>query len=569
MKKILAFLLAAVLLVNLSAASAMTPAGGLTYGDKGEEVLRVQTALDRLGYNVGKLDGSYGAYTENAVRRFQKKHGLSVDGIAGTRTRELLYQLAEGVTVTAAPAPVPAVPNTGTSSVSTSSSAALTASDGSFFGGNYASIHPGSTGTRVVLLQNALLQLGYSVGKIDGKYGAKTKTAVSSFQKAQGLSADGVAGKNTLARMEALKSAGPVSVIPTTTAAPSVQAPPETTYREGTLAPGMTGSAVSELQTQLKTLGYYTKGVDGNFGSGTQAAVEQFQREHGLSVDGVAGPKTKAAIAQAVEKASAAANTSNTYRNLTVGSTGTDVTRLQTALKNLSYTVNVTGTYDAVTKAAVTAFQKRNGLTADGVAGEKTQTRVYSGSAVAAAAPTVAPAATPAPTATPKPATVTASGQSGKTATVTVGSERVTLQLLHWFNDIKPTIRSGQTILVYEPVSKISWTLRLYSLGRHADSEPLTAEDTANMLKAFGGVNTWNQKAVYVRLPSGVWTIAATHDMPHLSGSISSNNFDGHLCVHFLRTMSECEQNDPKYGVANQNTIRSTWKNLTGETISY
>ena len=61
MKKILAFLLAAVLLVNLSAASAMTPAGGLTYGDKGEEVLRVQTALDRLGYNVGKLDGSYGA----------------------------------------------------------------------------------------------------------------------------------------------------------------------------------------------------------------------------------------------------------------------------------------------------------------------------------------------------------------------------------------------------------------------------------------------------------------------------------------------------------------------------
>ena len=226
------------------------------------------------------------------------------------------------------------------------------------------------------------------MGKIDGKYGAKTKTAVSSFQKAQGLSADGVAGKNTLARMEALKSAGPVSVIPTTTAAPSVQASPGTTYREGTLAPGMTGSAVSELQTQLKTLGYYTKGVDGNFGSGTQAAVEQFQREHGLSVDGVAGPKTKAAIAQAVEKASAAANTSNTYRNLTVGSTGTDVTRLQTALKNLSYTVNVTGTYDAVTKAAVTAFQKRNGLTADGVAGEKTQTRVYSGSAVAAAAPT-------------------------------------------------------------------------------------------------------------------------------------------------------------------------------------
>jgi len=37
--------------------------------------------------------------------------------------------------------------------------------------------------------------------------------------------------------------------------------------------------------------------------------------------------------------------------------------------------------------------------------------------------------------------------------------------------------------------------------------------------------------------------------------------------VHFLRTMSEAEQNDPKYGVSNQKTIRSFWKSLTGETI--
>ena len=91
MKKILACLLALVVLCTLSSALAMTAAGGLTYGDRGEEVLKVQQALDKLGYKVGKLDGSFGAYTENALRKFQKKYGLAVDGIAGTRTRELLY----------------------------------------------------------------------------------------------------------------------------------------------------------------------------------------------------------------------------------------------------------------------------------------------------------------------------------------------------------------------------------------------------------------------------------------------------------------------------------------------
>ena len=89
------------------------------------------------------------------------------------------------------------------------------------------------------------------------------------------------------------------------------------------------------------------------------------------------------------------------------------------------------------------------------------------------------------------------------------------------------------------------------------------------MYAAFGNQNTWNQKAVWVRLPSGTWTLGSTHDMPHLSGNIKDNGFDGHLCVHFLRDMSEAEKNDPDYGVSNQKTIRKAWKNLTGEEITY
>ena len=87
------------------------------------------------------------------------------------------------------------------------------------------------------------------------------------------------------------------------------------------------------------------------------------------------------------------------------------------------------------------------------------------------------------------------------------------------------------------------------------------------MVKAFGGIHTWNQKAVFVQLPDGRWSLASTHDMPHDSGTISDNNFSGHLCVHFLRDMDEARKNDPNYGVANQETIRAKRLSMTGEEI--
>jgi hypothetical protein len=56
--------------------------------------------------------------------------------------------------------------------------------------------------------------------------------------------------------------------------------------------------------------------------------------------------------------------------------------------------------------------------------------------------------------------------------------------------------------------------------------------------------------------------------MPHMSGSIKDNGFNGHLCVHFLRDMSEARKNDPNYGVANQETIRALWKSISGQEIT-
>lgn len=55
---------------------------------------------------------------------------------------------------------------------------------------------------------------------------------------------------------------------------------------------GSRGEEVRRIQQKLKNLGYYTGGVDGIYGSQTQSAVRKFQRDNGLAVDGIAGPKT-------------------------------------------------------------------------------------------------------------------------------------------------------------------------------------------------------------------------------------------------------------------------------------
>ena len=59
---------------------------------------------------------------------------------------------------------------------------------------------------------------------------------------------------------------------------------------------GSRGDEVTKIQTKLKNWGYYSGSIDGIYGSATLAAVKYFQRKNGLAVDGIAGPKTLAAM---------------------------------------------------------------------------------------------------------------------------------------------------------------------------------------------------------------------------------------------------------------------------------
>lgn len=528
-------------------------------GSSGNRVTTLQSALTVLGFYHQQADGNFGLGTHRAVVAFQKSKRLRADGLAGKSTLHRIEDalLAASQSNESAATPPPAPPP--------SSSPRQTTQPGqlSLFAGDYTTISKGAKGTRVITLQTALNTLGYSTGKVDGTFGQSTYNALVRFQRDQKLHSDGLAGKTTLKRIEAqlLLGINPAeTTAPSPTTLPTQNPVPQKLFagNYATLSMGNTGDRVTALQSGLIALGYYTGQADGTFGQGTRQAVVQFQSAQSLKADGMAGKSTlKKLEALLVNPTPAPAPTaaptvtdlpvpSPVYPMLQLGSTGNAVTLLQQGLKSLSYPVEVTGTYDSITKAAVEAFQRLNRLTPDGVAGEKTQVKLFSGHAASyqADAPTLPP------------------GEGAYD-----GPAASDVQLLHWFNEIKPTIRAGQTILVYDPSSRLAWTLRLYSLGRHADAEPLTATDTAVMYKAFGSQFTWNQKAVYVRLPSGTWTLASTHDMPHLSGSIKDNNFDGHLCVHFLRDLKEAQIHDPSYGVANQKTIRATWKKMTGQDV--
>ncbi len=82
-KRIALFVLAAVLLAGIPT---MAEAASLAWGSTGEQVRQVQQKLKQWGYYDGAVDGVYGQGTYNAVVKFQKKNGLTADGVVGAGT---------------------------------------------------------------------------------------------------------------------------------------------------------------------------------------------------------------------------------------------------------------------------------------------------------------------------------------------------------------------------------------------------------------------------------------------------------------------------------------------------
>ena len=315
----------------------------LRVGSTGSDVSDLQARLTELGYYTGTIDGKYSTGTQSAVTEFQSRNGLTADGIAGRATQDKLYSAS-------------AQPKTVSASAVDS---------------GYTLLKEGASGLEVRKLQGRLAELGYYAGGVDGIYGSTTTSAVKAFQRANGLSGDGQAGSQTQTKL--------YSASAKYAASPVATANPDQTR---TLTVGMTGNDVYALQERLIELNYLSGVADGVFGAETQNALTAFQSRNGLTADGTAGASTLKKLNGSCKPAAATAEPSGNG-TMREGDTGEDVYTLQARLFELGYyNGRIDGRYSSETTAAVKAFQKANGLCADGVAGRGTLSILYSGSAV-------------------------------------------------------------------------------------------------------------------------------------------------------------------------------------------
>ena len=133
---------------------------------------------------------------------------------------------------------------------------------------------------------------------------------------------------------------------------------------------GCTGDAVKTLQEKLNAKGFHSGNVDGIFGAKTYAAVTAFQKANSLGVDGIVGKLTWAKLYDATPVSVTPVTTQPMLRT---GSRGDAVRKLQELLNAKGYTCgSVDGIFGSKTYAAVLAFQKANGLAADGIVGSLT-----------------------------------------------------------------------------------------------------------------------------------------------------------------------------------------------------
>ena len=173
----------------------------------------------------------YGSATEEAVRMFQRQHGLAEDGVVGHDTLKKIF------------------------------------SDEA----HYYAAKKGDSGDDIIAIQQRLYQLGYlaDAGMVTGNFGEKTEEAVLKLQDVNKITKDGKVGRETynLIYSDEVKA--------------------------NLLVYGEKSDVVLKAQKRLFDLGYLTSEPDGTYGADTSAAIKVFQGKNALVQDGYLGPETR------------------------------------------------------------------------------------------------------------------------------------------------------------------------------------------------------------------------------------------------------------------------------------
>ncbi len=338
----------------------------LRTGSTGSAVEQVQFWLNTLAQYESALpslavDGRYGAATASAVRAFQRRYGLTVDGVVGRETWNAIYN--EFRSIQSDNGTPNAYPGT--------------------------ALREGASGQNVRLVQ-FWLKIAHTVYSrlndltVDGRFGAATTAAVKRFQTYFGLTSDGVVGRTTWNKLYEVYNDIANKLLS------SSLRPGE---YPGILRRGSSGTAVRELQFYLYLLSAYESsipavGIDGSFGAATENAVRAYQRFAGLTVDGIVGRATWESL---YSKASALRSSGPVVtlkrlpypgQPLTVGSEGSDVLYYTILLRRIAYYFEsveapplATG-YTGETAAATRSAQALLGLPETGIADAETWTAV-------------------------------------------------------------------------------------------------------------------------------------------------------------------------------------------------
>lgn len=314
----------------------------LQMGSDGHPVRVLQVALRMHGYPVDTPSEPYlfDAKTKAAVKKFQAASGIAANEAAASG-------VVDDVTFDR-----------------------VKRSDAVTYAQYVDMIHvKGGAGEEVLATKKSLKKLGYLTGTLTNQYDQATETAVSCFQRANGLYDSGNADRAT---REALSSDRAVSM------RDYQQAAGLSVVRKGD-----NGEQVRMVQNQLSGLGYYDGNVNGSYNAQVVASVKLFQTANGLTASGVADLTTREVLNSGRGK------DFNTYTGeqklvrVAKGDSGYAVQLLQSRLKELYYYPGkVSGKYDAATEGAVRVFQQGNRLSQTGVADLATRKAMNAESAI-------------------------------------------------------------------------------------------------------------------------------------------------------------------------------------------
>ena len=338
----------------------------LRTGSTGSAVEQLQFWLNTLAQYESSIpsltvDGVYGTGTANTVRAFQRKYGLTVDGVVGRDTWTELYDQFRSIQ---------------------SDNGTPNAYPGT-------ALREGSSGQNVRLVQFWLkiartVYTSLANVTVDGKFGSATAAAVRRFQSYFGLTSDGVVGRITWNKLYEVYNDIANKLLS------SSLRPGE---YPGVLRTGSSGTAVRELQFYLYLMSAYESSIppvsiDGKFGADTERAVRAYQRFAGLTVDGVVGRTTWNSLYGRASQLRSSGPVVTLKRlpypgtPLTVGSSGSAVLYYALLLQRIAYYFDSVESpplfdqYTDETAAATCSAQQLLGLEQTGVADADTWTAV-------------------------------------------------------------------------------------------------------------------------------------------------------------------------------------------------